>query len=122
MPINILLVDDHALVRQGIRALLADAVGSVVVGEADNGKTAVAETAALQPDVVLMDINMPALDGLEAMRLIQAQNPDTRVLILSMHDKIELVHEALQNGAKGYILKASLYDELEAAIRLNPLS
>lgn len=109
--------DDRALVRQGIRALLADAVGIVVVGEAKNGRATVDQTIQPQPDVVLMDINMSAPDGLETMRLSQQTNPVTRILILSMHDNIEMVHEALQNGAKECILKASLYDELESAIR-----
>ena len=117
MTIKVLLADDHAIVRQGIRALLEDAAGIEVIAEAEDGAMAVAIAKQARPDVVIMDINMPNVDGIEAMRRIRGGSRKTEVLMLSMHDKIELIHQALQNGARGYILKASLFDELEAGIR-----
>jgi DNA-binding NarL/FixJ family response regulator len=115
--IRILLADDHTIVRQGIHALLSDEVDMVVVGEADDGRTAVKLAAELKPDVVVMDIGMPLLNGLEATCQIKRQNPHTKVLILSMHDNDEYIRGALARGASGYILKDAAARELTDAIR-----
>ena len=115
--IRILLADDHTIVRQGIHALLSDEVDMVVVGEAEDGRTAVKLAAELKPNVVVMDISMPLLNGLEATCQIKAQNPNTKVLILSMHDNDEYIRGALARGASGYILKDAAARELTDAIR-----
>jgi DNA-binding NarL/FixJ family response regulator len=114
--INILLADDHTLVRAGIRALLQKIENVRVVGEAETGADAVDLVAQLKPDLVLMDIAMPGLSGLEATELLAQQCPETRVIILSMHLEQEYVLRALQVGAKGYLLKGARIPELELAI------
>jgi NarL family two-component system response regulator LiaR len=116
-PIRVLVVDDHAIVRRGIGALLATEPGIDVVGEAYDGQEAVAEVARLRPDVVLMDIVMPGMDGLEATRRITASAPDTRVLVLTSFAGDDQVFPAIRAGALGYLLKDSRPDELVAAIR-----
>jgi two-component system response regulator NreC len=115
--IRILLADDHTILREGIRALLGDEPDMAVVGEADNGRWAVEQARTLKPDVVLMDIAMPLLNGLEATRQIRREQPDTHVLILTMHQNEEYVPQVLDAGASGYVLKHAAGHELVAAIR-----
>jgi DNA-binding NarL/FixJ family response regulator len=115
-PIKILLADDHTLVRAGIRALLQKINNVRVVGEAETGTEALTLVEQLQPDLVLMDIAMPGLGGLEATSLLTQKFPNTRVIILSMHMEQEYVLRALQAGAKGYLLKGARIPELELAI------
>ena len=116
-PIRILLVEDHALVRAGIRALLQRLPGVVVVGESPNGRDALEQVAQLFPDVVLMDIAMPELNGLEATSRLTHLHPRVKVIILSMHAAGEYVGQALTAGAAGYVLKDAGPRELELAIR-----
>ncbi|MEI6669457.1 MAG: response regulator transcription factor [Acidobacteriota bacterium] len=117
MPVRILLADDHALVRAGVRALLDGLHDIVVVAEAANGREALASAVALQPDVALMDIDMPELNGVEATARLKRESPRTRVIMLSMYDSDEYVWQALRAGAVGYLLKDSLPAELDIAIR-----
>ena len=116
--IRILLADDQALVRGGFSAILEGQDDMEVVGEAADGDEAVTQAAALRPDIVLMDIRMPRLDGIEATRRVLAQRPgDTRVLILTTFDHDAYVYEALRAGASGFLLKSAPPRELAAAIR-----
>jgi two-component system, NarL family, response regulator NreC len=117
MPISVLLCDDHALLRAGLRALLATERGIEVVGEADNGRTAVEQAVALRPDVALLDITMPELDGLAATARIRRQAPQVKVLMLTMHDDAEYLFRALEAGAHGYVLKRAAEADLIGAIR-----
>jgi len=112
-----MLADDHAVVRDGLRALLEGGHDLQVIGVAGNGREAVAEAQRLRPDVVIMDIAMPELDGVEATRRIVERCPETRVLILSMYLSAEHIHRALQAGAQGYVLKESAGEEVVEAIR-----
>ena len=115
--IRVLVADDHAIVRRGICALLATEPGIQVTGEACDGHEAVAEVERLRPDVVLMDIVMPGMDGLEATRRITASQPRTRVLVLTSFGGDDQVFPAIRAGALGYLLKDSRPQELIAAIR-----
>lgn len=117
MQTTVLLADDHAVVRDGLRAVLEGSQDMHVVGVAGNGRDAVSEAQRLHPDIVIMDIAMPELDGVEATRRIAEKCPDTRVLILSMYLSAEHIHRALQAGAQGYVLKESAGDEVVEAIR-----
>ncbi|MCL6631469.1 MAG: response regulator transcription factor [Alicyclobacillus herbarius] len=118
--IRVLIVDDHELFRQGVRAILDRAEDISVVGEAGDGQEAVEKCAALVPDIVLMDINMPVCNGLEATRLIKRQTPDVAILILTVSDAEETLFEAVKNGAAGYVLKnASPLEVLEAVRRVH---
>jgi NarL family two-component system response regulator LiaR len=116
-PIRILIVDDHAIVRKGIHALLSKEQGMQVVGEATNGEEGVAQAQALKPDVVLMDLVMPKLDGIEATRHITTHVPGARVLVLTSFAADDKVFPAIKAGALGYLLKDSGPDELIQAIR-----
>jgi DNA-binding NarL/FixJ family response regulator len=116
-PIRVLLADDHALVRAGIRALLASLEGVKVVGEAGDGRQALSLVQANRPDLVLMDISMPELNGLDAVAKISRDFPRVRVIILSMHTNEEYVLQALRAGAAGYLLKDAGIAELELAVR-----
>lgn len=116
-PIRILLADDHELVRAGFRALLASLSDVEVVAEADDGRAALELVATHQPDVVLMDITMPSLNGLEATSRIVKEFPHTRVIILSMHASEDHVLLALRQGASGYLLKGARLAELDLALR-----
>ena len=115
--IKILLADDHTLFRKGICALLEDEQDMVIVGEAENGREAVRLVSSLKPDVVLMDIAMPLLNGLEATRQIRHEHPSTRVLVLTMYDHEEYFRQMLEVGASGYIIKRAAATELVSAIR-----
>jgi DNA-binding NarL/FixJ family response regulator len=116
-PTRILLADDHVLVRAGFRALLADLPGVQVIAEASDGRQALTLAKEQQPDLVLMDIAMPGLNGLEATARIVQACPYVRVVILSMHTNEEYVIQALQAGATGYLLKDADAAELELAVR-----
>jgi DNA-binding NarL/FixJ family response regulator len=116
-PIRVVLADDHELVRAGFRALLAGLSDVEVVAEADDGRAALALVAAHRPDVVLMDISMPGLNGLEATGRIVKEFPRTRVIILSMHANEDHVLLALRKGASGYLLKGARLAELDLAVR-----
>ena len=116
--IRLLLVDDQDLIRRGMRALLKSDPGLEVVGEAANGEAAIAQVAALLPDVVLMDVRMPIMDGVAATRGICQQFPQTKVLVLTTFDDEEYVTQAMRHGASGYLLKDTPFDELTQAIRL----
>lgn len=115
-PIRVLLVDDHPLVRDGISSRLQEEAHIEVVGQAGNGREAIAQANQLRPDVVLMDISMPVMDGLEATRRFKTELPEVRVLILSMHDDQEYIVKLMQDGANGYVLKDVSSDELIRAI------
>ena len=117
LPICVLLADDHAIVRKGVRALLATERDIRVVGEASDGAEAVAQAEALRPDVTLMDLVMPGLDGIEATRQIAARLPATRVLVLTSFAADEKVFPAIKAGALGYLLKDSGPEVLVEAIR-----
>jgi NarL family two-component system response regulator LiaR len=115
--IRVLIVDDHAILREGIRALLSLYSDIEVVGEASDGLEAINKTRQLSPNIVLMDVAMPGLGGLEATREIHKQNPNSRVVILTQHDDTEYIFPILKAGAAGYILKKAVGTELVAAIR-----
>ena len=115
--VRVLIVDDHAIVRKGIRALLSEADGFEVVGEADNGKEAVLRAQECSPDVILMDLLMPVMDGTEATKQIISRQPKTRILVLSSFAADNNVFPAIKAGAAGYLLKDSSPDELVRAIR-----
>ena len=117
MMIKVLLADDHSILRDGLAALLEAQDGITVVGHAADGREAVRKATELKPDVAIMDIVMPELDGIEATRLVQQSSPLTRVLILSMYSTTEHIFRALQAGAKGYLLKESAGAELVVAVR-----
>jgi DNA-binding NarL/FixJ family response regulator len=116
-PIRLLLADDHPVVRDGLAAMLATQPDFTVVGEAGTGAEAVAEAARLRPDVVLMDLEMPALDGIEAIRQLRAANPAVQVVVLTAFDTDDRIVGALQAGAQGYLLKGAPRAEIFAAIR-----
>jgi len=115
--IRVLIVDDHAIVRKGIRALLSEADGFEVVGEASNGQEAVQRAEECSPDVILMDLLMPVMDGIEATRQITSRQPGARVLVLTSFAADNKVFPAIKAGASGYLLKDSSPDELVRAIR-----
>ncbi|WP_170363272.1 response regulator transcription factor [Ruegeria arenilitoris] len=114
--IRVLIVDDHPMVAEGIQSILESFDDIKVVGTLGNGRDAVDQAARLQPDVILMDLNMPGLGGLSATELILERLTDTRILILSMHDSPEYISTALSHGAKGYVLKDVPTDEIKQAI------
>jgi len=115
--IRLLITDDHSIVRKGIKALLATEKDMEVIGEAENGAEAVAKAAALKPDVVLMDLVMPEMDGIEATRRITSEQPGTRILVLTSFAADDKVFPAVKAGALGYLLKDSTPDQLLEAIR-----
>jgi DNA-binding NarL/FixJ family response regulator len=116
-PIRVLLVDDHAILREGIHALLARETDILVVGEAEDGQEALDQVDELHPDVVIMDIVMPRMSGLEATRLLKERHPEVRTLILSMYDDQEYVVQIIQAGASGYVLKRVVTEDLVRGIR-----
>ncbi len=116
--IRVLVVDDHAIVREGICQLLGEQPDIKIVGQAADGEQALAQVAALHPDVVLMDIAMPKIDGLQATQKVMAEFPETRVLVLTQHETTDYILPLLRAGAAGYILKAASAAELLRAIRV----
>ena len=117
MSVRVLIVDDHAVVRSGLRLLLEAEEGLEPVGEAGNARDAVFQARALKPDVILLDLVMPETTGLEALPQLKHENPDAKVLILSMQDEPRYVREAFAAGASGYVLKEAADNEVVAAIR-----
>lgn len=114
---RVLIADDHTIVRQGLRKLLENEDGIEVAGEAADGRDAVAKAVELSPQVVLMDLSMPGLNGLEAIRQIVKRAPKSRILVLSMHKNDAYVLQALRSGAAGYLLKDSAAEEIVSALR-----
>ncbi len=117
MTIRVLLADDHAIMRDGLKALLSARPGISVVAEVGNGRDAVRRAQELKPDVVIMDVSMPDLNGIEAARLLRDSCPATRIVMLSMHSSSEHVFRAFEAGATAYLLKESASVEMEAAVR-----
>ncbi len=119
--IRVLITDDHAIVRDGLRLILETTDHIEVVGEAANGKEALQRVAELQPDVVLMDLRMPEMDGLEAIRRLQVEHPGVAIIILTTYNEDEMMFHGLQAGARGYLLKDTerdaLIDTIDAAAR-----
>jgi two-component system response regulator NreC len=115
--IRIVLADDHKVVRQGTRALLSAIPEWEIVGEADNGRDAVSLTAELKPDIVILDISMPELNGLDATRQIKKKSPETEVLIFTGQETEELVHDVFDSGARSYIMKTDAADHLIDALK-----
>lgn len=116
MSIKILLADDHKILREGLRALLEKHSDIKIVAEADNGRTAVQLAKELSPDIVIMDITMPDLNGIEATRKIIADVPQVKVIVLSMHSDRRLIREMLNAGASGYLVKDCIFKEILSAI------
>jgi DNA-binding NarL/FixJ family response regulator len=116
MTIRVLLADDHALLREGLRALLAAHPGITVVADVGDGREALRRAEELKPDVLVMDVSMPGLNGIEAAHIIRARCPQTQVVMLSMHSSTEHVFRALRAGALGYVLKESAGKEVFAAV------
>jgi DNA-binding NarL/FixJ family response regulator len=117
MATKILLVDDHQILREGLRALLEKQEGMEIVGEAGDGRTALHQVQSLRPDVVIMDVNMEGMDGIEVTRVITRQHPETRVLALSMYLRSSFVSEMFKSGALGYLLKENAFAEVVQAIK-----
>ena len=116
-PLKILVVDDHIVVRTGLKSLLATQPDMTVVAEAANGQEALDKAKELRPDVIIMDISMPVMDGIEATRRITAANPDARILALTVHEDKQFFYSMLIAGARGYISKQAASQDLVAAIR-----
>jgi two-component system, NarL family, response regulator len=116
-PIRVLCVDDHPLVRKGIASILANEPDLVLIGEADNGRDAVRMFRELQPDVVLMDLRMPELDGIDTTRTIRAEFPEARILALTSYDGDQDIYRALEAGVRGYLLKETAHADVVHAIR-----
>ncbi len=117
MSINIILVDDHKIIRDGLRSLLEKETDMAVVAEAENGRDAVKLSRKFAPDIVIMDINMPDLNGVDAATLILEESPDVKIIALSIHSTRRYVARMLKAGASGYLVKHCAYEELADAIR-----
>ncbi len=115
-PVHILLADDHEVVRKGLRALLETQPGWKVIAEATDGREAVEKAQTMHPDVAIVDIGMPSLNGLEATRQIVKKAPRTRVLVLTMHDTNPLIQQVVKAGARGYVLKSDVASDLVSAV------
>jgi len=118
MSIRILIADDHGVIRAGLRALLADFPDITVVGEASDGSEAIAKVIELKPDIVLMDLSMPNIGGIEATRQLSQAEPAVRILILTVHEDESLLKEVIRIGAAGYIIKRASQEDLLHAIRV----
>jgi two-component system nitrate/nitrite response regulator NarL len=114
---KILIVDDHEVVRDGLKNILTSLDNISIAGEAGNGEDAVKMYASLKPDLVIMDISMPGMNGIEATRVIKEKDPDARILILTMHDNQEYLNQIIRSGAKGFILKNTDKEELLDAVK-----
>ncbi len=114
---RILIVDDHTLLRAGLRALLLQDVGFEVVGEAENGRDAIRAVSQLTPDLVLMDLTMPGMNGIEAITEVKRRYPEVRVLVMTLHTAEDYIHASLKAGADGYILKDATHEEFRIAMR-----
>ena len=114
---KILIVDDHEVVRDGLRNILTSLDNISIAGEAGNGEDAVKMYSSLKPDLVIMDISMPGMNGIEATRVIKEKDPDARILILTMHDNQEYLNQIIRSGAKGFILKNTDKEELLDAVK-----
>ncbi len=113
---KILIADDHGIVRQGLKSLIQNSLNMEVAGEAEDGLAAVKLAKQLVPDIIIMDVTMPNLNGVEATRLIREENPNIRIIALSMHPEKHIVKEILEAGASAYVLKSYLFDELSRAL------
>ncbi len=118
MPVSILIADDHGLIRAGLSALLKDVTDILVVGEAADGLEVLRMTAELHPEIVLMDISMPGMNGIEATRRLSEISPETRVLAMTVHEDEDMLREMMRAGAFGYIIKRAAESELINAIRV----
>lgn len=116
--IKVLITDDHLVVREGLSAMLSREKDIQVVGEAENGRQAIEKARELHPDIILMDLRMPEVDGIEAMRRIRAENPDIRFIILTTYDNDEYIFKGIESGARAYLLKDSPREDLFKAIRV----
>lgn len=117
MSIKVLLVDDHEIVRFGLCSLIEEQPDMEVIGEVENGRKAIDFAHKLRPDVIIMDIAMPDMNGIEAARRIRKEIPDTSIVVLSMHHKKKFIIDTLKSGVSGYILKTKVYDDLILAIK-----
>ncbi|HWZ75998.1 MAG TPA: response regulator transcription factor [Candidatus Sulfotelmatobacter sp.] len=116
MTIRILVVDDHPIVRQGLKTLLEGHSGWQVIGEASDGAEALEKAGELNPDVMVLDVTMPRMNGLEACRLLRRQYPDLEILFVTQHDSPQMMREALEAGARGYVVKSNAARDLLAAV------
>jgi DNA-binding NarL/FixJ family response regulator len=116
MAVRILLVDDHPVVRQGLKTLLEGRSEWEIVGEASDGIEALEKVSSLQPDVIVLDVTMPRMNGIEACRLIQQRTPGREVLFVTQHDSPQMLREALAAGARGYVVKSNLARDLVEAV------
>jgi len=114
---KILIVDDHAMIRDGIRSLLSKNKELVVAGEAENGNDAVTKYKSLEPDLLIMDISMPDMNGMDAAQQILKDNPDARIIILSMYDDEDYISRCMETGVKGYVVKNETGSELDYAVK-----
>lgn len=115
--IRILIADDHRIIRDGLKSLLADEKGIQIIGEASNGDEALDKTEELNPDILIADISMPEMNGIEMTRILCSKESKTKILIVSMHDNEDYINQALEAGASGYLLKDSSKEELLKAIK-----
>ena len=115
-PVRLLIADDHEIVRRGLRTVLETRQGWVVVAEASDGREALEKAEKFNPHVTILDISMPSMNGLEAARQIQKRVPDTKILILSVHDSDPLIQRVLESGARGYLLKSDAVRDLVTAV------
>jgi len=115
---KILVADDHGVMREGLKAMIDNQPGMEVIGEAEDGQKVVQLAKQLSPDLIIMDISMPNLNGVEATRIILNENPDIRIIALSVHSNKHFVTEMLKAGVSGYVLKSSLFDEVLRAIQM----
>jgi DNA-binding NarL/FixJ family response regulator len=117
MP-RVLIVDDHAVIRRGVQGILSSHPEWDLCGEADNGQEAIRLAGELKPEIVIMDVSMPGLNGLEATRIMQEVMPETKVLVLTLHSSLEFVRSAFRAGARGYVLKSDADKELVRALNV----
>ncbi len=116
-PIRVLLVDDHEIARKGIRSVLTTDAGLDIVSEAVDGEEAVKRSEELRPDIILLDITLPGISGIQAARQIRVISPDSRIIFLSQHDSIQIAKDALSVGAQGYVVKSDAGRDLLRAIQ-----